>query len=261
MVQLALAVSAVLLAASDLPATCEALARLSLDGATVTGTETIGPGDWKSPDGDLLPGLPATCRVTLRLLASQGDGRRPPRRPAGEVARLWLAIDPRDRGGREAGHPRLLWEATSSRLLRGLLPGREAGAHGGAALPGGLRRDRRGMRGPGADPHRGPGGLDAPRAARPRSPCRRPRRSRRCARPSSRPAAPPTPGRRAIPGSSTPQPARLALAGTRPASTSTATRRPSRRSSGRCWTPRPPTCPASRGAGESSSSGTAGWTS
>ena len=84
MVHLALAATAVLLAAPDPPSRCESLARLSLDRATVTRTETIGRGDWKSPDGDLLPGLPATCRVTLRLSPSAGSSIQ---------AEVWLPLE------------------------------------------------------------------------------------------------------------------------------------------------------------------------
>ena len=85
MIGLALVVTTLLLSAPDQLPGCEGLATLPLDGGTVTGSEAIGPGEWKAPDGKLLTDLPATCRVTLRLQPGAGSSIQ---------AEVWL---PRER--------------------------------------------------------------------------------------------------------------------------------------------------------------------
>lgn len=84
MLQLALAVTTVLLSISEPARRCEELATLPLDGATVTSAVPVGPGDWKTSGGDLVRELPAFCRVSLHLSPSTGSSIR---------AEVWLPRD------------------------------------------------------------------------------------------------------------------------------------------------------------------------
>ena len=80
----ALLIATLGIAAATSPVPCESLAGLSVTGEEALGAEFVPGGDWKPPEGDPLKGLPASCRVRLRLSLGTGSDIR---------AELWLPAE------------------------------------------------------------------------------------------------------------------------------------------------------------------------
>ena len=84
MLHFAIAVTAALVGTAEPSSACDKLTGLFTPGVTVIGAETIGPGAWKTPGGKDLDGLPATCRLSLRLSPSTGSSIQ---------AEVWLPLE------------------------------------------------------------------------------------------------------------------------------------------------------------------------